>query len=457
MSSQVSELSPVLVEVKVEVPWATVQKDMEDGYTRVARTARIKGFRPGKVPRNVVKQVYGAQVRNEVLTQLIEKGIWGAIEEHSLAAVATPSVEPQPMKDGEPLAFTAKVEVRPKIEKVNLDDLKVSRASTAVSDDDVNAEVERLRGEHATIAAPASARAAKSGDVLTVDYAVAIDGEAKPDMSANDRPIELGADRLLPEFEKGLVGANVGDVKAIEVTFADDHGNVDLRGKKAEFKVTVKELKERILPDLDDEFAKDCGPFQTLLELRLDIRKKLEEAASQRSESALRDQVVERLVDKNEVPVPPSLLQQEEQSMLRDLAGFMQMTGQGGGEMPMNDELKKTVQGRAERKVRAALLLGEIARRESIKVEKEDLEARLAQIAERTGKHIAKVRVEYQGERGERLVSQILEGKLLDYLISKATIEDAVPESDVKAAAGSEEKSTKKMKTKKTEKAEKTE
>lgn len=456
MSSQVSEISPVLVEVKVEVPWATVQKDMEDGYTRVARTARIKGFRPGKVPRNVVKQVYGPQVRNEVLTSLIEKNIWSAIEEHSLAAVATPSVEPHPMKDGEPLSFTAKVEVRPKIDKVNLDGLTVTRASSEVSDDDVAAEVERLRGEHATIAAPATARPAKSGDVLTVDYAVAIDGEAKADMSASDRPIELGADRLLPEFEKGLTGANVGEVKAIDVTFADDHGNTELRGKKAEFKVTVKEMKERILPDLDDEFAKDCGPFQTLLELRLDIRKKLEEAAKQKSESTLRDQVVERLVDKNEVPVPPSLQQQEEQSMIRDLQGFMQMTGQGQ-DVPMNEELQKTVKGRAERKVRAALLLGEIARRENIKVEKEDLEARLAQIAERTGKHIAKVRVEYQGDRGERLVSQILEGKLLDYLISKATIEDAPADGDLKAPAGSEEKSTKKMKTKKAEKAEKTE
>lgn len=456
MSSQVSEISPVLVEVKVEVPWATVQKDMEDGYTRAARTARIKGFRPGKVPRSVVKQMYGAQVRNEVLTSLIEKGLWSAIEEHSIAAVATPSVEPSPMKDGEPLSFTAKVEVRPKLDKIDLDGLEIMRASSEVSDEDVNKEVERMRDENATIAAPASARPAKAGDLLTIDYLVAIDGVGKADMTATDRPVELGQDRLLPEFEKGLIGANVGDIKTIEVAFADDHGNDDLKGKKAEFKVTVKEIKEKVLPELDDEFAKDCGPFQTLLELRLDIRKKLEDAAKQKSDSGLRDQVVERLVDKNEVPVPPSLLQQEEQSMMRDLAGFMQMTGQGGKDMPMSEELHGTVHGRAERKVRAALLLGEIARREKMSVTKEEFEARLAQIAERSGKHIAKVRVEYQGERGERLESQLLEGKLLDYLMTKAVIKDAPAggEASTEAAPATESKATKKMKTKKAEKTE---
>jgi trigger factor len=432
MQSEVSEISPVLVEVKVEVPWDEVHKGMEDGYARMQKVARIKGFRPGKVPRTVVKQLFASQVRHEVLTALVEKGLLAAIMEHKLEPVASPEVNPSPIVDGQPMSFTAKLEVRPKLDKVETEGLEVARPSSEVGDDLVDREVERLRLENSTVAAPATARPAKKGDLLIIDYAVTIDGEAQADMSATDRTVELDGERLLPELEAGLLGANVGEEKLVAVKFADDHGNAGLRGKTTDFRIQVKEIKERLLPELDDEFAKDCGAFQTLLELRLDIRKRLEEHAKVRSDGALRDLVIERLVDKNPVPVPPSLIEQEEQRMVQEFAQFLSMTGQTT--TPLSEQMHKTMHGRAERKVRAAILLGEIARREQFKVEPEEIEKKLAEIAERTGKHVAKVRVDYAGERREQLVSDILEGKLLDYLLAKATIVDA-PATPPEAAA----------------------
>jgi trigger factor len=421
MQSQVQEISPVLVELDVQVPWDDVRKGLEDGISRIQRTARLKGFRPGKVPRNVVKQLFGAQVKLEVLNVLIEKGLVAAIEQHALHPVARPDVAPRPIEEGQPLSFKAKLEVRPKIESVCTEGLVVDKPVHEVSEEDIDREVERLRRQHATLAAPEPARPAEKGDVLTIDYSVSVDGQQRPDLGATDRTVELDGEQLLSEVEAALVGASVGETRTVEVRFADDHAKPDLRGKTATFEVTVKEVKERVLPAVDDEFAKDVGPFQTLLELRADLRRRLEDSARRRSESALRDAVVEKLVDANPVPVPPSLVEQEQRTMMRQWTELVQMaTGRRAPDL--DEDTLTTLRGRAERKVRAALLLGELARREKLSVSPEEVERKLAEIAERTGKHIAKVRAEYVGERREQLEASMLHDKLLDYLLSKATI-----------------------------------
>ena len=451
MTSVVTELSPVLVEVKVEIPWDRVQKALDEGYARVQRTARLKGFRPGKVPRNVVKQMFGAQVRYEAMSSVIENELFSAVREHDISPVASPDVQPEKLIDGQPLAFTAKIEVRPKVESVDTTGLTVERVSSDVTDAQVDEEIERLRGEHAVLRAPETARGTQKGDTLTIDYKVLVDGKESDELSATGRPAEIGVDRLLPELDQGLLGAAAGEERSIDVTFPEDHGSEQLRGKTVTFQVKIHELKERVLPELDDEFAKDCGNFQTLLELRLDARKKLEEAAKRRMEHELREAVVESLVDKNPITVPPSLLSQQERAMVED---FANMLGMSPDAMPLSDEMRKNFRERAEKKVRAALILGALAKRESITVTDADVEARIGVLAERTGKNPAKLRVEYRkGEdRREGLESQILEDKLLDYLFSVATITDAAPrkESDAPAAASGEEKP--KAKTKKSKK-----
>jgi len=298
----------------------------------------------------------------------------------------------------------------------------LERASNEVTNAAVDDEIERLRQGNAEMKVLDPPRPAKEGDTLLIDYSVKIDGEDKSDMGAKDRPVELGQGKLIPEFEAGLIGAQPGETKNIDVKFPDDHSREDIRGKTATFAIQVKELREKILPEIDDEFAKDCGDFATLLELRLDLRRKLEEVAKRRGEAELREQAIDKLVDANPIPVPPSLIEQQQRAMVQELAQFLQYTGQ---DSPMTEELFKEMASRAERKVRAAILFGEIARQEKLQVGQADLDAKLAQLAERTGKHIAKVRVEYQGEKRDALANQILEEKILDWLLSRAKIEDA--------------------------------
>ena len=431
MSSQVSEISPVEVEVKCAIPWERVHKGLEDSYAKLQKSARVRGFRPGKVPRNVLKQLFGNQVKSEVVQALVEEALLAAVREHELMPVSTPNVEAPLLAEGKAYEFTAKMEVKPKLETLKTDGLVLARASNEVSNADVDAELERLRNQNAELKVLDPARPAKEGDILLIDYTVEIGGEPKPEMGAQDRPVELGQGKLIPEFESGLIGVQPGETKDVEVKFADDHGRDDLRGKTASFKITVKEMREKILPEVDDEFAKDCGDFGTLLELRLDLRKKLEEVAKRRGEAELKEQAIDKLVDANPIPVPPSLIEHQERMMVQELAQFLAYTGQ---DSPMTEELHKEMHARAERKVRAAILFGEIARQEKLSVTPADVDAKLAQVAERTGKHIAKVRVEYQGEKREALGNQILEEKILEWLLSRAKIEDA--KTEPKEAAG---------------------
>ncbi len=423
MQSQVHEIDPVTVEVEVEVPWDRIQKGLDAGYGKLQKTAKVRGFRPGKVPRNVVKQLFGPQVRSEVVANLVEQGLIAAVQEHELAVVASPRVESLPdIAEGEPLSFKATLEVRPKIERIEADGLEVQRPRVQVSDADVDAEIQQLRERHAEIETPDPMRPAKSGDLLTIDYTVEIDAEEKPEMAATQRVVELGSGRLLPEFEEGLTGKQPGDEAQIRIAYGDDVQSEELKNKRALFKVKVQELREKVLPALDDELAKEVGEHDTLDDLRKEIRARLEKYSKERADGAVREAVVDKLVEKNPIPVPPSLVSQQEQAMRQELAFLMQMAGPSGGDIA---ELMQTLKASAEKKVRAAILMGELARQENLTVEPEEVEARLAQIAEQTGKHIAKVRVEYAGDRRESLENKILEDKLLDYLLARATVTEA--------------------------------
>ena len=437
MQSQVSEISPVLVEVKVEIPWDRVQKDLDETYKELSRTAKVRGFRPGKVPPHVLRQMYGKQVRSQVSGSLIEQGLLHAVQEHEIAMIAKPEVDSSDVKKGEPFSFTAKVEVRPKLDRVDAEGLTLWRAKAEAKDSEVDDEIEQLRNQHADIRAPEPMRPAKKGDLLTIDFTVEVDGEEQPEMAASDRQVELGNEQLLKEFDKALSGAQPGDQKQITVEFPEDHGNESLQGKTATFDATIKDVHEKLLPEVDDEFAKDCGDFETLLELRLKIREQIEAMAQQQSDLSLRDQAVDALLEKNEVPVPPSMLQQQRQAMLYEMMQFMQMSGQSFSEGMMDG-----LDDRAERRVKAAILLGALARQEAIEVTETDLDAKFAEIAEQSGKHIAKVRAETQGEQRDRLESQLLEDKIMANLLDKATVKEGEPpkkaEGDKEAASADE-------------------
>lgn len=450
MQSQVDQISPVVVKVKVEVPWAKVNENLEGAYRNLQRTARVRGFRPGKVPRHVVKNLLGKSVEQEVTSRLVEEGLAEAVREHSLEPVSMSEMDPPTLAHGQPLSFTAQLEVKPKIESVDTSSLDVERKLEAPTEAEIESEIERLREQNSEVVAVEPARPAAQGDILTLKLDVSVEGEPRPDLSSDDTRATLGEERLLPELEAGLTGARVGDDKEIALTFPEDYGHEALRGKSASFKITVKEMHTKVLPEVDDEFARDLD-HESLAAMREDIRKRLHDAAERKAESLLREQVIDKLIDANPVPVPPSLIERQQQAMLSELFQLQQMFGR---QLPFDAEMQSGMQQRAERKIRAGLLLGAIADQEKIDVSDQDLEAKLTEIAEQSGKHVAKVRAEYQGERRESLRSQLLQDKLLEYLLSRATITDAGSAPDAEAAAPAPKKRSKTAGTTKVKKAE---
>ncbi len=425
MHSQVDQISPVVVEVKIEVPWDKVNENLEGAYRNLQRTARVRGFRPGKVPRNVVKNLLGKSVEREVTTRLMEEGLAEAVREHSLEPVAMADVDPPPIAQGQPLSFTAKLEVKPKIDAIDTSSLVVERKLEAVTDAEVEQEIERLREQNAELVTPDPARPARNGDILTLKIDVSVEGQPRPDLSSDDSRAELGGERLLSEIEAGLAGAEVGGSRDIQLTFPEDYGHEELRGKAALFKVQVKSMQEKVLPEVDDDFARDLE-HDSLDALRTDIVKRLQETADRRAEAQVREQVVDKLIDANPIPVPPSLIERQQHAMMNELFQLQQMLGRP---IPFDDQMQSEMQQRAERKIRAGLLFGAMADQQKIEVSDEDLEARMKEIADQSGKHVAKVRAEYQGERRDSLRSQLLQNKLLEYLLSRATITDAGPDA----------------------------
>lgn len=417
IESKVEMTSSVTGELDVAVPWDRVNKELQKSYKEVAKHARLKGFRQGKAPMNVVKQMYGKRVRDEVTNHLVELGLLLALQKHELDIVAQPHVTPEPIKDKQPLRFKASVEVRPKIEKVELGNFKVEKPIYEVEDGDVDRELEALRLQNADIRTPEPMRPAQKYDILTLDYQVRADGETKEQLGASDREVSLGTDELADEFEAGLLGLKPGESKTIEMKCGEDHPNPELRGKTAQFDVTVKGLRERLLPDLDDDFAKDVGDYETLLDLRMKTRKRLEQLTNDQSEASLKRALIDRLIELNPLEVPQSLVSREQQQSLYQMASYAYMSQQPFDAESAQEAAKES----GIRRVKAALLLGALARQEQINFEPADVDAKFAEIAEATGKHIAKVKAEY-ADRRDAIENEILEEKLVGHLRSIAEV-----------------------------------
>jgi trigger factor len=423
MQVNVQQLSPVLVEFQVEIPADRVKVEVDKAYQALQKTARVKGFRPGKAPRDILTHLFGERVSMDVTRKLVDDTLNKALTEKNVQPLSQPDIEPQKLAAGTNFSYRARFEVRPEIASVTYDGFEVTRPSITVSDAMIADELEGLRKAHATVAAPAEPRPAKKGDVIEISFTVDIAGKRAPEASGEGVQIELGSGQMLPELEAAITGANTGDTKEAMLTFAQNHARADFRGKPAKFTIKVQEIKERVLPNLDDDFAKDVGTFQTLEELKQDIKGKLEKVMKQRAEDAVAEQLVTKLVERNPIPCPSSLVEQQCQLMEQEI---MQQARRSGEPVPRHEELHARVHADSEIKVRAGLLMAEIAKEAQIKVTDEDIEKGLVELAEQTGKQVAKMRVEYRDQKKrEMLIGMIIEDKILDIIEAKAKITEA--------------------------------
>ncbi len=430
MQVTVSRVSPVEISVRVALPKERVSSALEAAYSELGKQAQIRGFRKGKVPKPLLRQYFGGQVAEQVARKLVDETLAGAIRDHRIEPINQPRVEVIDDLSGvHEWSYTALMEVRPDIANLELSSLAITRTLYPVSDEDVEKALQAKREESATLRTPDPARAAVAGDTVTIEMALSLGGVERPEFSSKGRPVEVGNSRLLKEVDAALVGMSVGETKDVDVTFPATHRQPELAGNTAQMKVTVTAHQEKVLPELDDEFAKDLGK-ESLAQLKADLRADLEKSAKDRSDDETRGAAVEAFVKANPIPVPPSLVDQAMGAMRQDFARSL-----GGRSDQLPAELNEVLRKDAEDRMRAGLLLTELARVNNIVVSEEDLNAQLEDLSRETGKAVQRLRVEYREKaKRDQLVAQVLEGKVLDLLLAKVTVTEKTAEAEAEAA-----------------------
>jgi trigger factor len=418
MDVQVEKLSPVLMEMQIQVPAATVDKEVEAAYDEWRRSARIRGFRKGKVPKQVLQQLYGASIHADVARKLVDRTLNKALTDKQVQPLTQPSVEPAELRPKQAFSFKARFEVRPEIAKVQWEGLDAKKPKVEVSGEQVDAEIERLRREHATVQ-PVEGRGAKQGDLATLALRFTVDGKEENE----EVDTEVGSGQIIAAIDEALVGMEGGQKKEVESTFSANHPMAKVRGKATTFEVTLKELKERVLPEVDDDFAKDCE-HESLAKMREALSEQVKKRLDQQAEEDMARQLVQQLCEKNPIPVPPSLVDQQARITRQEL----EMIARMGGQNPLGagPDLAERIRADSEMKVRAGLLMAEIAKDKGLKVTEEDLEKGYEELAAQSGKNVAKVKAEYrERQKRDMLVGMILEDKVLDLMESAAKITDA--------------------------------
>ena len=358
--------------MRVEVPIERIENEVDSRLKSVGRTAKIKGFRPGKVPAKVVRKHYGKQIRQEVLGETIQKSYSDAVTQQNLRPAGGPKIEAEG-EDGKNFAYVATFEVLPEVKLKDLDKIKVETPEVEIGDADVDDMLLNLRRQRATW--EEVTRKSKDGDRVIVDFTGTVDGEEFQGGSGKEIPVVLGQGQMLPDFEKGLKGIKAGDEKTIKVKFPKDYHAEDLAGKKAEFAINTHRVESEILPELNDEFAGEFNVAEGGLEqLMKDVRENMEREAEQKVKSDIREQVMEGLIEKNPIDIPQALVQEEMHSMQHEA---MQRLGiEDHDKAPPQENFKEG----ADTRVRLGLLLRQVISENNITIDEAAMRERVEEM-----------------------------------------------------------------------------
>lgn len=415
--------------IKAEVQRSAFDLAYAKLLQKAVRSHQKPGFRKGRTPRALVEKEVGDLLRVEAIESLVPKAWMAALLEHKIPAITDPALENLSFEDGKPLTFDLVVEVRPEITAGGLDGMTVKRRDASVPESEIDEVLDRLRESRATFAGVG--RPAAEGDRITLDLTPreGLDGEAP--RTIPDQTFVLGAPNNLEAFNENLQGCAAGEEKDITVDYPADYPNESLKGRSVVFGCRIKEIAEKFLPPLDDAFAGQVEEGKTLEELRAAIRGDLEQESERRVGLELDHQVQMELIRRNDVPLPPSMVERYLQSGLEELHRRNARTGRPGS--PEDDrEYMEANRTRAERDLRAMLLLEAVRDQEGIKVTSEDVEERITEVAEENGFDVDRYRdFVNSGEEKDRIRYNLLERRTLDFLLSRAQIVDVPADTEV--------------------------
>ncbi len=443
------EDNKVKLEVEVDVP--EVDTALDKAYRKVVKKVSLPGFRKGKVPRRVMESHFGPEVlHEEALEELVPPAYEKALEEADIDPINQPEFELVQIEEGKPLLFNAVVEVLPEIELGEYRGLEAEQGEVNIDDLQVDHQIYMLREQNSRLV-PKEDQPAQDGDLVTIDFKGFVDGEPFEGGEAEDHSLELGSHSFVPGFEEQLVGLKQGDEKEIKVTFPEDYSNEDLAGKEATFQVSLKQVKEKQLPELNDDFVKEVSEFDTFEEMKADLKEKLLKNAEEQSKTKLEESLIEKVTDASEVKLPEILVDRQIDRMIDEMENYLRRQGLGLDQFlelsgKTREELREQNRPEAEKRTKANLVLDAIAKKEGFTVDDSEIDAKLAEIAEAYEDQVDRIKeiLEKQG-RLPSIREELRIRKAVDLLVETANItmvepsDKMVEPSDKKEESGGEE------------------
>ncbi len=437
----VTDVSQCKKDLAVEVPAEEVRKEYEKAYDAYVRYVKVPGFRPGRVPRGVIKQRFGKEVKEEVIGQLLPHALQHAVVDHKLKIVGDPRIDDITIAEGESLKFKASIEVLPDFDLNEYKGLKATKRITPVTDEDVEQVIEGWREKMAEFV-PVEDRPSQDGDFVSVNligkYIEAEQAHEQEDLVADDVQIEIGSEQVQPEFNESLRGVQAGDVREFRVSYPEDFGSKGLAGKTLDFTATVVAVREKELPELDDDFAKDFGEYETIQEMRDKVREMLVGQAENQADSKLRDDLLEQLLSAHDFEVPSVLVEQQAQSRVREFAYSLMRMGLPPQSAQSINWAERLVEAReqAVRDVRSTLIVSAIGDKEGVKANQDEIDEEIWQMAEASGEDAEQLKARLtRDEAISSIESRLRFRKSLDVVIGNAeiTVEEATEETKTEA------------------------
>ena len=422
MQVSIESLEGLQRKLTVQVPSEKIAKAIDQKLKKLSKTVKMDGFRPGKVPVSVVKQTYGAQIRHEVVGDVIESTYHEAIVQEKLRPAGMPEIKPvDDADDKEGITYTATFDVYPEIESIELDSIEIERPVADISEDDMDNMIKKLseqRKEWNEVE-----RASAESDQVVCDFDGTVDGESFTGGAGKDMEVEIGAGKMLKEFEDGLLGMSKGEEKTIDVTFPDDYHGKEVAGKTAQFKLTVSKVSESSIPELNEELIKSFGVEDGNIDsFKKDIKENMEKELGQKIKTNLKNTVMAAFLDKNEVLAPKALVAEEINNLKQQMAQNM---GQDSAKMDASTFPDDLFEAEGTKRVQLGLLVGELVRLEGIKLDQSRFDSTLEEMSasyEQPQQVLEYYRNNKEARQG--LEGMILEDQVVDHILSKAKVSE---------------------------------